>query len=399
MPIYNIRSNLKFNESHNDKAWIMSDEAIYDDTPAEAEEEKQSKIPKISKNVFLKLIRLVMFVIIGLCFAYFIFMLWALTHSDVLSTQKASNPEFLNLATPYNLGEFCALLGLLSVSIPFLLKLDGRRCEVIGKSNLTFIVIACLLLSVAYTVRTPLLPEGVAHQGYMKLSDEAQLIWTNLMGIGVTFLSVLAVRLIWPRTTILLLILYLSYFISGHFLYNTKIFNNPEAFILVLLFSTMSIFIGLLALGAQRPEIEGIYAELKGVSALEEKRKKKLNALRSLERELEDMTRTQEAEIETQTAQNLLAIRERPQLKTTEEIQAAKDKEEQLMMAEMQMMSGGMNMPHADAHASVDTQALSEELEKLRQDLIALHENQHNETLAQYAELQASFEKLEEKIS
>ena len=370
----------------------MRDEAINDGKPAKVAEEKQSKEPKkskkfkVTKNLFLMLIRLAMFAIIAVCFVHFSSMLWALMNSEVLSVRQVKNPEFLNLATPYNLGEFCALLGLLSVSIPFLLKLDGGCCESIGKSNFILIVIACLLLSVAYTVRTPLLPEGVAHQGYMKLSVETQLIWTNIMGIGVTVFSVLAVKLIWPRTTILLLILYLSYFISGHFLYNTKIFGSPETFILVLLFSTMSIFIGLLALASQRPEIEGIYAELKGASDLEEKRKEKL-------RELDKMTRKQEDEIETETAQNLLAIRQRPQFKTRAEKQAEKDKEQKEIIVD------AINIAKTDAHGTVDTQALRTELDKLRQDIMVLHESQHSENLAQYAELQASFKKLEDKIS
>jgi len=184
---------------------------------------------------------------------------------------------------PYNVGELLALIGLLSITIPTLLQHHNNKCEAISPGRMVFLALMLVLVGVAFTIRTPIPPGDLNNLGvgYLVLTQETQLISTYLIGMFTAFLGFLALFRAWPRTVILLLMMYLLYFSSGNILFNIHLKDNNTLLVLISSFTFLTILIGFIALWMLRPQIEKDYEQAQAFQALK-------HALQAREEELSD---------------------------------------------------------------------------------------------------------------
>ncbi len=165
-----------------------------------------------------------------------------------------------SLSLPYQLGEVVAFLGLLVASINKLMNPAEERGHV-TRFHLIVIVVFMIMLSIAYTVRTPFPSDAlsITNSGYVYLSLYAQLKMTYIIGMLTSLLSVLGIWGIASRFSILLLIVYFMYFCSGIFLFTPEIFDNVQILIPLLVVNSFVVLLGILSLMMIHSKMERFY--------------------------------------------------------------------------------------------------------------------------------------------
>jgi len=305
---------------------------------------------------------------------------------NVLLLTTNATTELTAFSTPYHVGEAIALSGLLVVSISILFKIDTKSCETISPKQLAFIAILLIFCGLACTVRTPLPAIELRDSNsvpYTVLNERVQLLWLCLVGLVTCALSMLGVLRIWPRTVILLLMMYLTYFVSGIFLYNATILPNPSLFYPLLGFNALVFLLAFSALLTQRPESEQALVEI-------EQLKRHKNRAKIEEEALKARLKARESQlVKSNLAQEILGMQRRPVEPPKEGAPAPPSAPAPIALPAMATLLEPL-------HTGVNK--AQQELDKLRLEIETLRLEYHNRETAHYQELNALAEKLNHQI-
>ncbi len=200
-----------------------------------------------------------------------LFFLWASMNVFGLTLKEIRQEPFLNPYTLYTIGEIIALVGLLSICIPIIFQLSPAKAEIFKRRNLLFLLLMLIVLSLAYSVRIPA-PNVVVAQGATQIADKqslliigyhAQLMWQVLMGLLVSVLGMMSLSKKWPRTLIILLLMYFVYFSTGTILLSEHLIADMTSFVIFGLMIAFILLLSILALSkpdtsptAKQPAIE-----------------------------------------------------------------------------------------------------------------------------------------------
>jgi len=306
----------------------------------------------------------------------------------LLSTIDATTEsmQLTDFSTAYQVGEAIALLGLLMVTIALLFKIDTKSCEIISPKQLVFIAIFLIFCGLAYAVRMPL-PAAefrpINAVPYTVLNEKVQLLWLCLVGLVTCALSMLGILRIWPRTIMLLLMMYLTYFVTGIFLYNNAVLPNPSLFYPLLGFNALVFLLAFSALLSQRPEAEQALVEIEQLKRHKDRAKIEEEALKARLKARESQL------VKSNMAQEILGMQRRP-------VELAKENALAPQSAAAPIALPAMATLLEPLHTGVSK--AQQELDKLRLEIETLRLEYHNRETAHYQELNALAEKLNHQI-
>ena len=200
-----------------------------------------------------------------------LFFLWASLNIMTLSAGEINQNIYLRPYYLYTVGEFMSLVGLLGICVPLIFNIDPPPLERFGRRNLLFLLFMLLVLSVAYTVRTPVMIPKPPKQDNNALSimqiqkDKVenksfsftrytQLYFLAMMGILSSILGIIALMKKWPRTLIILLLSYFMYFSTGPMILSGHFAKNTTGILMLSLMIMIILLISILALLKQAPD-------------------------------------------------------------------------------------------------------------------------------------------------
>ena len=192
-----------------------------------------------------------------------LFFLWASLNIMTLSAVEINKNIYLSPYYLYTVGEFMSLVGLLGICVPLIFNIDPPSMEYFSKKNLLFLLFMLLILSLAYTVRTPVtIPAASTLENksltIMQIQTDktkafmftrhTQLYWLAMMGILSSLLGIIALMKKWPQTLIILLLSYFIYFSTGPMILSGHFAKNTTGIIMLSLMIFIILLISILAL-------------------------------------------------------------------------------------------------------------------------------------------------------